>query len=111
MDTVTRPHVPSPGATMRMLSDLVGRRVVVKNASRLAKADIAFARVSDCAHLSAHPHLRRVTVETPSGPAAMPAPAPVIEGTRRYGRVPALGEHTEKVRAEFLTNRNEGKTS
>jgi formyl-CoA transferase len=77
----------------------------------LAKADIAFARVSDCAHLSAHPHLRRVTVETPSGPAAMPAPAPVIEGTRRYGRVPALGEHTEKVRAEFLTNRNEGKTS
>lgn len=68
----------------------------------LEKADIAFARVSDCALLSAHPHLRRIVVDTPSGPAAMPAPAPVIDGERRYGRVPSLGEHTETIRAEFL---------
>ena len=42
------------------------------------QADIAFARVNDCALLSAHPHLRRIAVETPSGPAAMPAPAPMM---------------------------------
>jgi itaconate CoA-transferase len=68
----------------------------------LEKADIAFARVNDCALLSAHPHLRRIVVDTPSGPAAMPAPAPIIEGERRYGHVPALGEHTDRIRAEFL---------
>ena len=74
----------------------------------LEKAGIAFARVNDCALLSAHPHLRRITVETPSGPAAMPAPAPVIDTERRYGRVPALGEHTEKIRAEFLQTDQQG---
>jgi formyl-CoA transferase len=75
----------------------------------LERADIAFARVNDCALLSQHPHLRRIAVETPSGPAAMPAPAPVIETERRYGRVPALGEHTEKIRAEFLQTSQQGK--
>jgi hypothetical protein len=34
---------------------------------------------------------------------SIPATAPVFAGDeRRYGAVPALGEHTEKVRAEFL---------
>ncbi len=32
----------------------------------------------------------------------MPAPAPMFDETRRYGAVPALGEHTEKIRKEFL---------
>jgi len=69
----------------------------------LEAADIAFARVSDCDLLSKHPHLRRVTFDAPSGPVSIPATAPVFAGDeRRYGAVPALGEHTEKVRAEFL---------
>ena len=68
----------------------------------LDKADIAFARVSDCELLSHHPHLRRITFDAPSGPVSMPAPAPIFaEGERRYGAVPALGEHSEKIRAEF----------
>jgi itaconate CoA-transferase len=70
---------------------------------KLAAADIAFAGVNDVAALARHPHLRRVTVATPSGPVSYPAPAERHESTsRRYGAVPALGEHTEKVRAEFL---------
>ncbi len=69
----------------------------------LAAADIAFARVSDCALLSQHPHLRRVTFDAPSGPVSLPATAAIFAGNERhYGAVPALGEHTEKVRAEFL---------
>ena len=68
----------------------------------LEKADIAFGRVSDCELLSSHPHLRRITVGAPSGPVSMPAPAPVFaEGERSYGPVPALGEHSDKIRAEF----------
>jgi len=69
--------------------------------SKLAAADIAFARVNDVAGLIDHPHLRRISVETPSGPVSYPAPAAIRDAARRYGRVPALGEHTEKVRREF----------
>jgi itaconate CoA-transferase len=70
---------------------------------KLADADIAFASVNDVAGLARHPHLRRITVETPSGPVSYPAPAERRASTSRYyGPVPALGEHTAKARAEFL---------
>jgi itaconate CoA-transferase len=70
---------------------------------KLAAADIAFARINTPAELAQHPHLRRITVGTPSGPVSYPAPAEVhASASRRYGPVPARGEHTEKVRAEFI---------
>jgi itaconate CoA-transferase len=69
---------------------------------KLVAADIAFARVNDVAALARHPHLRRIAVGTPSGPVSYPAPAwQGASASPRYGPVPALGEHTEKVRAEF----------
>jgi itaconate CoA-transferase len=72
---------------------------------KLAAADIAFARVNTPFELSHHPHLRRITVGTPSGPVSYPAPAEQHASSgRRYGPVPALGEHTERVRAEFLSS-------
>jgi len=59
--------------------------------SALEQADIAFASVNDMAGLSAHPHLRRITVDTPNGPVSYPAPAPVWRGrTQNYGSVPML---------------------
>jgi formyl-CoA transferase len=70
---------------------------------KLAGADIAFARVNGPAGLARHPHLRRIKVGTPSGPVSYPAPAEQrAAATRRYGPVPALGQHTETVRAEFM---------
>ena len=69
---------------------------------KLAAADIAFARVNTPADLAHHPHLRRITVGTPSGPVSYPAPPRHDAGTRRYGAVPAIGQHTDKVRAEFM---------
>jgi itaconate CoA-transferase len=69
---------------------------------KLAAADIAFARVNDPAGLARHPHLRRITIGTPSGPVSYPAPAEQrASAARRYGPVPALGQHTDNVRAEF----------
>ncbi|HEX2215951.1 MAG TPA: CaiB/BaiF CoA-transferase family protein [Xanthobacteraceae bacterium] len=71
--------------------------------AKLVAADIAFAPVSDMAALARHPHLRRIAVGTPSGEAFYPAPAARhASDARSYGPVPALGEHTESVRAEFL---------
>jgi itaconate CoA-transferase len=70
---------------------------------RLAAAGIAFARVSDMAVLATHPHLRRITVATPSGPVSYPAPA--RQRREGYGAVPALGEHSEKLHLEFSKGR------
>ncbi|MDO5605643.1 MAG: CaiB/BaiF CoA-transferase family protein [Paracoccus sp. (in: a-proteobacteria)] len=61
--------------------------------ARLIRADVAFASVNDMAALSAHPHLRRITVDTPAGPVSLPAPAARFHGEERhYGPVPAIGE-------------------
>ncbi len=67
--------------------------------AKLAAADIAFGRVSDTAILATHPHLRRITVATPTDPVSYPAPPRARAAG--YGAVPSLGEHTAKVRAEF----------
>ena len=69
---------------------------------KLTRYDIAFGVINDLNLLARHPHLRRVSVGTPTGPASMPAPAAIHDGApRNYGAVPALGEHTAMVRAEF----------
>ena len=102
-------RVAHRGETDATVGAAFARHDVADLMAMLEKADIAFARVSDCALLSTHPHLRRITVDTPSGPAAMPAPAPVTEAARHYGAVPGLGAHSEKIRDEFLGNANEGK--
>jgi formyl-CoA transferase len=70
--------------------------------AKLDRAQIAFARVNDPALLAGHPHLRRIMVDTPSGTIAYPAPpARSNDIERHFGRVPAVGEHSEKIRAEF----------
>lgn len=67
---------------------------VARAREALLRVDVAFASVNDMAALSAHPHLRRITVETQNGPVAFPAPAPILMGVERgYGAVPAIGEH------------------
>jgi itaconate CoA-transferase len=70
--------------------------------AKLDRAQIAFARVNDPALLAGHPHLRRIMVDTPSGTIAYPAPpARSNDIERHFGRLPAVGEHSEKIRAEF----------
>jgi formyl-CoA transferase len=70
---------------------------------KLGAADIAFGRVNTPAELARHPHLRRITVGSPTGPISYPAPAAHWAGEpRRYGPVPAVGEHSEMIRAEFM---------
>jgi formyl-CoA transferase len=69
---------------------------------KLRAADIAFGRVNGPAELQKHPHLRRIDIGSPNGPLSYPAPAAQWAGApRRYGPVPALGEHSDRIRAEF----------
>jgi itaconate CoA-transferase len=69
---------------------------------RLTEADIAFAELNDMEALSHHPHLRRIEVMTEAGPVSFPAPGVFLrDNPRPYGAVPAIGEHTDAVLAEF----------
>lgn len=66
-------------------------RVVDEALAAISRADVAFASVNDMAGLSRHPHLRRITVDTPRGPVSYPAPAPIFaDEERSYGAVPGL---------------------
>jgi crotonobetainyl-CoA:carnitine CoA-transferase CaiB-like acyl-CoA transferase len=79
---------------------------------RLETAQIAFARVNDVLAVLQHPHFRRVAVASPWGPIDLPAPPARVMGTApTFGPLPALGEHTAKVRREFLGQDGAGSRS
>lgn len=72
-------------------------------AAKLRTANTAYGFVNDVAAFSHHPALRRVTVATPGGPVAVAAPPVILsEGERPLGPVPAIGEHSDAIRAEFV---------
>ena len=69
--------------------------------ARLERARIAYGRVSTMADLAAHPQNRTVTVDTPSGPVTCLAPGAIFDkAAPAFGPVPALGQHSEAIRAE-----------
>ena len=70
--------------------------------ARLARFEIAYGDLNEVGDLSAHPNLRRLAVATPHGEIEMPAPPARLAGAElRPGPVPALGQHSEKIRREF----------
>lgn len=81
---------------------MVGSLTREECAAKLRKANTAYGFVNDCGGLARHPAFRRVTVQTEKGPVSYAAPPAVLsDGPRGLGPVPALGEHSEKIRAEF----------
>ncbi|MDO9711329.1 CaiB/BaiF CoA transferase family protein [Paracraurococcus lichenis] len=71
-------------------------------AAKLRRANTAYGFVNDCEGLRTHPALRRVTVETPNGTVQIGAPpARLSDGPRALGPVPAIGQHSVAIRAEF----------
>ena len=75
--------------------------------TRLRAANTAFGFVNDIPALAQHPALRRISVGTPAGPAQIVAP-PVMttSGLRHLGPIPAIGEHSELIRAEFSAKKD-----
>jgi len=72
---------------------------------RLEAAKIAYGRISTLHDLAEHPQNRYVTVDTPNGEVRMLAPGAFINGdVNQLGAVPALGQHTENILAEFSGN-------
>lgn len=71
-------------------------------AERLRAAGTAYGFVNGVADLAGHPALRRLSVDTPNGPASIIAP-PALRDRQApaLGPVPAIGEHTAAIRSEF----------
>ncbi len=70
--------------------------------ARLDAAQIAFGAVNTVLDFARHPHLRRITVQTPGGAVSMPVPPVIRDGEEpRFGPVPAIGQHTDAIRREF----------
>jgi crotonobetainyl-CoA:carnitine CoA-transferase CaiB-like acyl-CoA transferase len=71
-------------------------------AARLRRSNTAYGFVNDCAGLRDHPVLKRLPVQTENGPVPIALPAARLsDGVRPFGAVPALGQHTDAIRAEF----------
>jgi itaconate CoA-transferase len=75
--------------------------------TRLRAANTAFGFINDIPAFGQHPALRRISVGTPAGPAQIVAP-PVItsSGLRHLEPIPAIGEHSELIRAEFSAKKD-----
>jgi crotonobetainyl-CoA:carnitine CoA-transferase CaiB-like acyl-CoA transferase len=95
-------RVKNRAAMQARIAAAFARHTAVELSRMLLAAQIAFGRVNGVAEFSRHKQLRRVVVGTPNGDVAIPAPPPRIVGEPpRLGPVPAVGEHTEKIRQEF----------
>lgn len=70
--------------------------------ARFEAAGTAWARLNGVDGLSTHSQLRRVEVQTPSGPVRLPAPPARIAGeVPSAGAVPGLGADSDAIRREF----------
>ncbi len=73
---------------------------------RLQKGRVAFGSLNSVADLGDHPQLRRMEVNTPSGPVQLVCPPAVSVGEAagepdQFEQVPAVGEHSDAIRSEF----------
>jgi crotonobetainyl-CoA:carnitine CoA-transferase CaiB-like acyl-CoA transferase len=74
---------------------------------RLEQARIAYGRVSTLDDVARHPQNRYVEIQTPSGPVRCLAPGALFDNALpALGPVPARGEHSGQLRAEFAALRH-----
>jgi len=86
-------------AIIRSVFGAVPRQDIVE---RLDRARIAYGRVSTMDDVARHPQNRYVEVDTPSGPVRCLAPGAIVDNAApAFGAVPALGEHSARLRDEF----------
>jgi crotonobetainyl-CoA:carnitine CoA-transferase CaiB-like acyl-CoA transferase len=87
-------------AIIRSVFGAMPRQDVVE---RLGRARIAYGRVSTMDDVARHPQNRYVEVDTPSGPVRCLGPGAIVDNVApsALGPVPALGEHSARLREEF----------
>jgi crotonobetainyl-CoA:carnitine CoA-transferase CaiB-like acyl-CoA transferase len=90
-----------------MVADVFSKLSEEQASVRLEQTGIAYGRVNSISDAAVHPHLRTIRVDTPEGEIRVIAPAAeTTEGPSPVGAVPALGNRTEAVRAEFSSSQD-----
>jgi crotonobetainyl-CoA:carnitine CoA-transferase CaiB-like acyl-CoA transferase len=108
---VTNPDRAAHDAELRSIIEGVFAALTPDEvAARLDEAGIANARLRTPAEFAAHPQLaardRWREVDTPGGPVRTLLPPVTVPGREpAMGAVPAPGQHTDSIRAEFLPGR------
>lgn len=85
-----------------LINDVLGALTIDEATTRLQKASVAYGALNEVADLSRHPQLRRIDVETPTGPVSTVAPPVRWDGQEFQPRpIPAIGSDSDRIRAEF----------
>ncbi len=95
-------RVANRPALNAIIAEVFGRAHRETVSDKLAQAGIAFGRLNSVDDFRHHPQTRFACVETPAGPVDLVAPPPIVTGDADdLGPVPALGQHSDAIRAEF----------
>jgi len=95
-------RVANRAAVDGRIGQVIGLLTRDEAAARLKAAGTAYGFVNTLADLATHPALVRTEVETPAGTARIVAPPVLVDGeVRPLGPVPAVGEHSARIREEF----------
>ena len=92
----------------QIINDVFGsmsRKDIIK---RLQDADIAYGQLSTVEDLADHPQSNFISVQTSEGEISLLSPGAVITGEEvTFGKVPFLGEHTNKIKNEYKNLKND----
>ena len=92
----------------QIINDMFGsmsRKDIIK---RLQDADIAYGQLSTIEDLNKHPQSNFISVQTSEGEISLLSPGAVINGEEvTFGKVPFLGEHTDKIKNEYRNLNND----
>lgn len=88
-----------------LIESQLSTRTVAEVQALLDEVGIANAQMRTMSEYSAHPQLaardRWHSIDTPGGPVRVGLPPVMFGAANSLGAVPALGEHTERILAEF----------
>ena len=86
----------------QIINDIFGSMSRIDIIKRLQDADIAYGQLSTIEDLNKHPQSNFISVQTSEGEISLLSPGAVISGEEvTFGKVPLLGEHTDKIKNEY----------
>jgi len=86
----------------QIINDMFGSMLRKDIIKKLQDADIAYGQLSTIEDLNKHPQSNFISVQTSEGEISLLSPGAVINGEEvTFGKVPFLGEHTDKIKNEY----------
>ena len=86
----------------QIINDMFGSMLRKDLIQKLQDADIAYGQLSTIEDLNKHPQSNFISVQTSEGEISLLSPGAVINGEEvTFGKVPFLGEHTDKIKNEY----------